>query len=100
MPRHPIADEQVLLRVTAPAGMRAGAVSMARIDDRHANPVALWQSWGAPDYLSPGQVAALHVASAPVAEPLPFTHDGDLLVLDMHLAQQSVNLLRIEWIPE
>lgn len=98
MPRHAIKDEAVALRLTAPKGMRAGAVSMARIDAQHANPAALWQSWGEPDYLSAAQVADLHVASAPVDETLPLTMDGALLVLETTLAPQSVNLLRIDWI--
>jgi len=98
MPRHAIEAETVDLRLTAPAGMRAGAVSIARIDALHANPAALWQSWGAPDYLARDQVAALHAASAPVEERHPFTLDGDVLVLAVALAAQSVNLLRIDWI--
>jgi xylan 1,4-beta-xylosidase len=98
MPRHAIGDENVTLRLTAPIGKQAGAVSITRIDDAHANPVALWQSWGAPDYLSADQVAALHVASTPVAEALDFTADGTLLVLNVPLAAQSVNLVRIAWV--
>lgn len=97
MPRHAICAEPLVLRLTAPAGMRAGAVHLSRIDAGHANPVALWQSWGAPDYLSHQQVAALHAASAPVAHVLPFTVDGALVVLEITLAPQSVNLLRIDW---
>lgn len=98
MPRHAIGDEAVTLRLTAPTGKRAGTVTITRIDAAHANPVALWESWGAPDYLSADQVAALHVASKPVEETLPFTIDGTLLVLHATLAQQSVNLLRVDWI--
>lgn len=98
MPRHAIGQESVTLRLDAPAGKGAGAVRIVRIDDVHANPVALWQSWGSPDYLSAAQVADLHVASMPVEEALPFTTDGTLLVLNATLAPQSVNLLSIEWI--
>ena len=98
MPRHAIAAEAVALRLTAPKGMVAGMVTISRIDEQHANPAALWQSWDAPDYLSSDQVASLHAASAPVAEPLPFIVDGTLLVLEATLAPQSVNLVRITWI--
>lgn len=98
MPRHAIGEETVTLRLDAPTGKRAGAVHIARIDEEHANPAALWKSWDAPDYLSADQVAALHVASAPVDEPLPFTTDGALLVINATLAPQSVNLLCIDWI--
>jgi xylan 1,4-beta-xylosidase len=98
MPRHAIAAEPVALRLSAPKGMVAGMVTISRIDEQHANPAALWQSWNAPEYLSSDQVARLHAASAPVAEPLPFVVDGSLLVLETTLAPQSVNLVRITWI--
>lgn len=98
MPRHAIAAEPVALRLSAPKGMVAGMVTISRIDEQHANPAALWQSWDAPEYLSSDQVARLHAASAPVAEPLPFVVDGSLLVLETTLAPQSVNLVRITWI--
>jgi xylan 1,4-beta-xylosidase len=97
MPRHAIAAEPVTLRLSTPAGMKVGAVSIARIDEMHANPVALWQSWNAPEYLSAAQVARLDEAGTPVAEALPFIVDGTLLVLETTLAPQSVNLLRIDW---
>ena len=97
MPRHAIGPEQITLRLDAPEGMKAGAVSIARIDEEHANPAALWQSWGEPDYLSSEQVARLQTAATPLPEPLPFSIDGALLVLNMTLAPQSVNLVRIDW---
>jgi xylan 1,4-beta-xylosidase len=96
-PRHAIGAETVTLRLTAPQGKRAAAAQIARIDEDHANPVALWDSWGAPDYLSAEQVQALHAAGTPVAEMLPFTVDGNLLVLNVTLAAQSVNLISIDW---
>ena len=43
-------------------------------------------------------MTALHAASAPVAEALPFTVEGMLLVLEATLAPQSVNLVRIDWL--
>jgi len=98
MPRHAITDEPIALQLTAPAGMRAAAVSIARIDATHANPAALWQSWGAPEYLSRAQVDALHAASTPPVEALAFHMDGPLLLVDATLAPQSANLLRIDWI--
>jgi xylan 1,4-beta-xylosidase len=98
MPRHAIDTKTLALRVDAPAGMRAQAVTIERIDAEHANPVALWQSWGAPDYLSSAQVDTLHEASTLVSEDLPFTLDDAMIVLTATLAPQSVNLLRIDWI--
>lgn len=99
MPRHPIGDEQLLLHLVGRSGRRARAVTIARLDERHANPAALWRSWGAPDYLSPAQVATLREASEPRPEPLPFSADGARLKIDCTLMPQSANLLRIEWEP-
>ena len=98
MPRHPIADQDIALALTAPAGKRAGAVFISRIDEQHANPAALWRSWESPDYLSASQVAALHSAAAPVDEALAFTAQGEQLKLAFTVAPQSVNLLRIDWV--
>ncbi|MDQ2822687.1 MAG: cellulase family glycosylhydrolase [Pseudomonadota bacterium] len=98
MPRHAIDDEPVAFRLTAPHGMRAASVTIARIDATHANPVALWQSWHSPNYLSRAQVAALHVASTPPVDPLSFHMDGPVLLVATTLAPQSANLLRIEWV--
>jgi xylan 1,4-beta-xylosidase len=98
MPRHAISDEAVAFQLTAPNGMKAASVTIARIDALHANPVTLWQSWGSPEYLSAAQVEALHAASAPVAETVTFHVDGPLLLIDATLAPQSVNLLHIDWV--
>lgn len=98
MPRHDIAEEILSLRLDPPAGMRAAAVGIARIDELHGNPVALWRSWGEPDYLSAQQVAALQQAAAPIAETIAFGMDGDCLTISTPLAPQSANLIRIDWI--
>lgn len=97
MPRHAIDAVPLLLRLTAPAGQRPHALTIARVDEQHANPAALWRSWGAPDYLRPEQLAALHRAAAPLAQAIDFSVEGDCLRLHTTLAPQSVNLLRIEW---
>jgi xylan 1,4-beta-xylosidase len=97
MPRHPIDVADLSLTVQAPTGLRARAVSIARIDAGHANPAGLWRSWGAPDYLSPAQVAQLQGAAAPVFEPVEFSQADGALTLAASLAPQSANLLRIEW---
>jgi hypothetical protein len=86
------------LTVQAPAGLRARAVSIARIDAEHANPAGLWRSWGAPEYLSAAQVAQLQGAAEPMFEPVEFQQADGALTLAASLAPQSANLLRIEWI--
>jgi len=100
MPRHVIDTESVSLTVRAHPGFRAGALTVRRIDDEHANPARLWRQMGQPDYLSAGQVDALRRESEPLAEPLAFELGADgLLRLSFQAAPQSVNLLQIEWTP-
>ncbi|MFL6709530.1 MAG: GH39 family glycosyl hydrolase [Massilia sp.] len=98
MPRHPIDPAPLVLNLQAPAGMRARAVAIARIDAAHANPAGLWRDWGAPDYLSPAQVAQLQGAAEPVFEPLAFSEADGGVRIEATLAPQSVNQLRIEWV--
>jgi hypothetical protein len=99
MPRHPIASEDIALCLNARPGRRARAVTLACIDEAHANPALAWQQMGMPEYLSPGQVDALKVAALPAMVALPFQQDGAQLTLNFQAAPQSVTLLRIEWEP-
>jgi hypothetical protein len=43
---------------------------LRRIDETHANPKQLWQSWGSPDYLHAKQVDQLKLCAMPVATPV------------------------------
>ena len=97
MPRHPIEPVPLRLCITTPAGQRATRVSITRIDADHANPVALWRDWGAPDYLLPAQVVQLQAAGTPVPEMLTLSDVDGALVIEATLAQQSTNLVRIDW---
>ncbi|MDL2353887.1 MAG: glycosyl hydrolase [Pseudomonadota bacterium] len=99
MPRHPIGAEDIALRLNARPGQRARAVTLACIDDAHANPAQAWRAMGQPEYLSPAQVAALKAAALPLPVALAFCQDGAELALDFALAAQSVTLLRIDWEP-
>jgi len=97
MPRHPIASEPVRLRLAHATGRRAKSVTLGRVDDDHANPERAWRESGAPEYLSPAQVEALEQASQTVAEPIDCRGRAGMLEVDLVLAPQSVNHLRIEW---
>jgi len=98
MPRHPIQLEDVLLQITTRPGHVAHKVTMSRIDERNANPFALWHAWGRPGYLSHAQVEKLQRASQLQWTVVDSVGAGDLLSLSFQLAPQSVNLLRIEWL--
>jgi xylan 1,4-beta-xylosidase len=65
---HEIEDES--MRVTLPENMTVRHADIQRIDDKHANALAAWNTMGKPEYLSPAQKHALLSASALVREPL------------------------------
>ena len=54
---------------------RFSSVTVYRIDPTHANPQAVWQSWGSPQYVTDKQIAAMHAASAVKAEALAVAWD-------------------------
>lgn len=95
MPRHEIATESVQVRLLgAPRPLSA---LLSRIDDEHANPRRAWQEMGEPDYLSPRQVEALHVASALRPEPHPLRVAEDVIEFDLVMPPQSVAALKIQF---
>lgn len=61
LPHHPVADEQVQVRLihTEPPA----AVEISRIDAENANAKNVWLAMGKPDYLSVEQLQQLHGAS-------------------------------------
>jgi xylan 1,4-beta-xylosidase len=99
MPRRAIEGESVRVRVTHAAYMSAKSVTIARVDDTHANPERVWREMGAPTYLKPAEVAALTKASEATPEPIRFIASAGTLEIDLVLAPQSVNHLQVEWVP-
>jgi xylan 1,4-beta-xylosidase len=73
-PRHAIATETVRVSLV---NCKAQSAQIRRIDNEHANPKRLWLDMGAPEYLNPRQVAALHAASRCVARGLRLDADGN-----------------------
>merc|ERR1712070_952672 len=65
-------NASVDLTVDLPADSALTAAKLWRIDESHTNPKALWEEWGAPNYLKPNQVAELKRAANPVPSALPF----------------------------
>ncbi len=79
MPRHPIQTELVNLRLSnTPAPLTAW---IERIDEDHSNPRRLWQTMGAPEYLSALQVEQLETASALRTEAQPWARDAEISTL-------------------
>jgi xylan 1,4-beta-xylosidase len=88
LPRQPIRAERVRLELSdAPP---PEAVTVERIDERHANPKAAWVEMGEPEYLNSEQVRRLEGASRMVAEPQPWTSEGRTVRLDLDLPPHAV----------
>lgn len=95
MPRHPIQTELVNIRLAGAAPPRMARLE--RIDEEHANPRRLWESMGAPEYLSPLQVEQLSAASAWRPEAQPWSYDSGNVGLTVSLPPESVAALTIEF---
>jgi xylan 1,4-beta-xylosidase len=100
MPRHPLSSEAITLELANGPTRQVKAVSVTRVDATHANPEQAWKDMGSPEYLKPDQVQRLLLASQTEPEPLAWrVGESGLLAIDIVLATQSVNLIRVEWEP-
>ena len=95
MPRHPIQTELVNLRLSSAPSPRTAWIQ--RIDEDHANPRRLWQTMGAPEYLSALQVEQIETASVLRKEPQPLTYEAGSISLAVALPPQSVVAITIEF---
>ena len=57
----------------APTANLPTTVAVTRIDAKHANPQALWESWGSPQYINKTQESQLDAASQTKEELVPLT---------------------------
>ena len=97
MPRHAIATENLVLHLTGLPGRRVDSVTVSRIDETHCNPALHWHEMGAPEYLSPAQVAELNDCSMPVAMPLSFDEGDGGITVAFDMPPQSLALLCVRW---
>lgn len=95
LPRHSIATETVRLRVAD--AMEPRAVSLARIDETHANPRKLWEKMKRPDYLSPAQAEKLEEASRLQSEPHHWKYRERELRIELKLPPHSVAAIMVEF---
>jgi xylan 1,4-beta-xylosidase len=95
MPRHPIQTELVNLRLSSAPSPRTAWIE--RIDEDHANPRRLWQTMGAPEYLSALQVEQVETASVLRKESQPWTYETGNIGLAVALPPQSVVAITIEF---
>jgi len=71
--------------------LQASGATVARIDASHANPKALWTSWGEPKYLNATQIKALQDASSLKEEPIQVRQTGPKTsLISLEVAPNSV----------
>jgi xylan 1,4-beta-xylosidase len=99
MPRHAIGSEVVRLRLAHAPNLKVRVITLARVDEDHANPERAWRAMGAPTYPKPVEVEAMIAASQAIPESIPFTASPGVLEIEIMLAPQSVNHLQIDWEP-
>jgi xylan 1,4-beta-xylosidase len=95
MPRHPIKTELLNLRISSAPAPRAAWIE--RLDEDHSNPQKLWQSMGAPEYLTALQVEQLKIASAVQKESQPFAHAQGNIDLAVAMPPQSTAAITFEF---
>jgi xylan 1,4-beta-xylosidase len=86
---HEIEDES--MRVTLPENMTVRHADIQRIDDKHANALAAWNTMGKPEYLSPAQKATLSVASEVKRESLNISGR----IVELTIPAQGIALLSL-----
>jgi xylan 1,4-beta-xylosidase len=94
VPRAPIADERIQLRVT---GLKAPSSAwLERIDEEHANPHGAWLAMGSPMYPDRGQIEALEKASELRREKVAMVADGRGVSIDLTIRPHSVIAVTLE----
>lgn len=99
MPRHPISEEPVQLRLAGTGGRRPRSAQISPIDEDHCNPERAWRQMGHPEYLSNAALEEIHVASEPKPEALAFSEEGGAVLIEITLPPQSLAFISIEWQP-
>jgi xylan 1,4-beta-xylosidase len=94
LPRHPISDERVRLRLDGASS--PSAVTVRRIDAEHANARARWQELGEPGYPSAAEVDELHEASTMRRETVHWRHEEGALRLEIVLPPHAVAAIEID----
>ncbi|MDR3276500.1 MAG: hypothetical protein LBT11_04730 [Treponema sp.] len=95
---HPIETETVRLNLT---GRRHGGpcvkAEVQRIDDEHANALAVWEKMGSPEYLSKAEILSLQGASELVRQDQPFEQSEGELTMTVTLPPMGIALVTLYW---
>jgi xylan 1,4-beta-xylosidase len=93
-PRHDLIPARTVVHLATNASVRAATIE--RIDESHANPKARWLEMGAPEYLRPADVDALHVASMLDVERHAATSDDAGIHVMVDLPRNGVAAVTLE----
>lgn len=96
-PGHSIETERIEVQLdNSPNPIEA---YVQRIDAVHANPKAIWQEMGQPEYLTEKNVEQLQAASLLVKEPQAWSYNDGLVFLTTDLPPHAVASITIEFAP-
>jgi xylan 1,4-beta-xylosidase len=95
MPGRPIRSEQAILRFKG--GVTPLRAYCERIDSDHANPRALWESMGKPEYLGSRQIESLELASRVQKARLKWTRSKAETIFTIRLPPHAVAALTFEF---
>ncbi|MGN1419909.1 MAG: glycosyl hydrolase [Eubacterium sp.] len=70
-------------------------VILNRIDDTHANPLALWQNMGSPQMPTPNQLEEIKEKSAPVNEALDYHYDNGYITINLSINPNEIQRIVI-----
>lgn len=98
LPHHPIADQQVQVRLIHTEHPTAAEIS--RIDTDNANAKSAWLAMGEPDYLSAEQLQQLHIASELKPSALLWKYESNAITLEFVMPPQSVAALTVRFKPD
>jgi xylan 1,4-beta-xylosidase len=95
LPRHDITTERVEIHLEQ--ARPPENVTLARIDDDHANPRRAWLALGEPEYLQDRELAVLDEASQLEWQPLAYEQQDGRLDLSLSLPPHAVALIRLQY---
>jgi xylan 1,4-beta-xylosidase len=98
LPRHPIENDRVHVRLTGSPPPRN--VSVERIDEDHANAKRVWHDMGEPPFPSAREVEQLQAASQIIREPQPWNYEDGTIHLELALPPHAVAAISVEFAPQ
>ena len=71
------------------------SVFLERIDEEHGNPLKVWESWGSPEELKPGDKKTLISRTKVEKEAAAYRYEEGHLVLEAELGVNDIYLFTV-----